>query len=133
MSQVEMSEGSLLAQNDDYDMACQKFAQVKAEYPDLLAEDDGFAVELDSRLACALVEAAKYSEAIQLLHTLFRNDKLKNTQRLQLFWGVALLGDGKPSEAEPHLFEAMIGSDQRSAQSALDYLSTIRGSTKPVV
>lgn len=125
LSQVEMSEGSLLTQTDQYDLAAEKFAHVKADYADLLArsENDDFALELDSRLACCLVQTCKYSEAIQLFRGLFKRDKLEDKQRLQLFFGIALLGDGKASEAQHHLFEATTGGDPELAESASDYLS----------
>jgi tetratricopeptide (TPR) repeat protein len=125
LSQVEMSEGSLFSLNHEHETACEKFFHVKAEYRDLLAkpENDDFALELDSRLACSLVDVGKYSEAIQLFQELFKRDNLEDKQRLQLFFGVALLRAGRPSEAKPYLFEAMTGSDSELAQSASDYLS----------
>ena len=128
LSQVEMSEGSLFAQDDEYESACAKFASVRAEYADLLAQPDNedFALELDSRLACALVSAGKCSEAIQFFDELFKHDKLDDKQRLQLLFGVALLRVGKVSEAQPHLFEAVSVSDPDLAQSASEYLSKIR-------
>jgi tetratricopeptide (TPR) repeat protein len=134
LSQVEMSEGSLFAQNDQYDLACEKFAHVKAEYADLLArpENDDFGLELDSRLACSLVEAGKYGEAIQVFRGLFKRDKLEDKQRLQLFFGVALLRDGKAPEAQRHLFEATTGNDPELAKSASDHLSGT-GSSKQIV
>ncbi|MFY9647057.1 MAG: tetratricopeptide repeat protein [Terriglobales bacterium] len=125
LSQVEMSEGSLLSLKHQHEAACEKFVHVKAEYSDPLAkpENDDFELELDSRLACSLVDAGKYSEAIQLFQELFKRDNLEDKQRLQLFFGAALLRAGKPSEAKPHLFEALTGSDPELAQSASDYLS----------
>jgi len=88
LSQVAMSEGSLYAQNDQLDLACEKFASVKSEYKDVLArpENDDFAVELDSRLACALYEAGKNVEAIQLFEGLFKREKLEDKQRLEVFF-----------------------------------------------
>ena len=127
-----MSEGSLLAQDKQYESACAKLALVKAEYADLLAqpENEDFALELNSRLACTLVDAGKYSDAIQCFYELFTHDRLDDKQRLQLYFGVALLRAGKLSEAQPHLFEAMLGSDPGLAQSASDYLSSTTGSTR---
>ena len=127
LSQVALSEGSLSAQNDEHDLACKKFAAVRVEYSDLLAlpENDDFAVELDSRLACSLVQAGKYSEAIQLFQGLFKRVQLEDKQRLQVFYGLALLRIGNLSEAQPLLFEAMTGSDPTLSQTASDYLSTI--------
>src|SRR5258708_39996341 len=82
LSQVAMSEGSLYAQNDQLDLACEKFASVKSEYKDVLArpDNDDFAVELDSRLACALYEAGKSVEAIQLFEGLFKREELEYKQ-----------------------------------------------------
>jgi tetratricopeptide (TPR) repeat protein len=127
LSQVALSEASLCAQNDEHDLACEKFASVKSEYSDLLArpEHDDFALELDSRLACSLVQAGKFSEAIDLFQGLFKREKLEDKQRLLLFFGVALLRTGNLSEAQPLLFEAMTGNDPTLSQTASDYLSTI--------
>jgi tetratricopeptide (TPR) repeat protein len=129
LSQVEMSEAALYALNGQDDLACERFASVKSKYRDLLAlpEHDDFAVELDSRLACALVDAGKFNDAIELFKTLFKRDELDDKQRLQLYFGVAQLRTGNLSEARSHLFEAMSGSDPSLAQSASDYLSSISG------
>jgi tetratricopeptide (TPR) repeat protein len=126
LSQVEMSEAALYAINDQDDLACERFAFVKSEYSDLLAlpENDDFAAELDSRLACALVDAGKYNDAIELFRALFKRDELDDKQRLQLYFGVAHLRSGNLSEAQSQLFEAMSGSDPNLAQSASDYLSS---------
>jgi len=40
LSQVEMSEGSLLSLNHEHDAACEKFFHVKAEFSDLLAKPE---------------------------------------------------------------------------------------------
>lgn len=127
LSQVEMSEGSLHAQNKEYDFACEKFAAVKSEYRDLvcLPEHNHFAVELDSRLACALYEAGRYLEAVDLFEGLFQRENLEEKQRLQLWYGFALIRAGRYSEAQAPLFEASTGSDPGLAQTASDYLSGI--------
>jgi tetratricopeptide (TPR) repeat protein len=127
LSQVAMSEGSLHAQNDEHDLACKKFASVKSEYKDLLArpENDDFDVELNSRLACALYEAARYGEAIKVFEGLFKREKLEDKQRLQVSFAFALIQTGRLSEAQPLLFEAMAGNDPSLAQTASDYLSKI--------
>lgn len=129
LSQVEMAEAALYALDDQDDLACERFAFVKSEYSDLLAlpEGDDFAAELDSRLACALVDAGKYSDAIELFQALFKRDELDDKQRLQLYFGLAHLRTGNLSEAQSQLFEAMSGSDPSLAQSASDYLSSISG------
>jgi tetratricopeptide (TPR) repeat protein len=131
LSQVEMSEAALCALNGQNDLACEKFASVKSKYRDLLAlpENDDFAAELDSQLACALVDAGQYNHAIEIFQALFKREELDDKQRLQLYFGVAHLRTGSLSEARSHLFEAMSGSDPRLAQSASDYLSSI--STDP--
>jgi tetratricopeptide (TPR) repeat protein len=127
MSQIAMSEGSLYEQNDEHDLACEQYASVKSEYKDLLArpENDDFAVELDSRLACALYEANRYSEAIQLFEGLFKREKVEDKQRLQVFLALSLIQTRRVSEAQPLLFEAMTGSDPSLAQTASDYLLKI--------
>jgi len=122
-----MAEGALYAQNGEYNSACDKFSSVKSEFKELLAltDNEDFAVELDSRLACAQVKAGKYRESIALFEGLFRRQELEDKQRLQLFYGVALLRTGDPTQAQPLFFEAMTGSDPELAHSASDYLSTI--------
>jgi tetratricopeptide (TPR) repeat protein len=127
LSQVAMSEGSLYAQSDEHDLASEKLASVKSEYKDLLArpENDDFAVELDSRLACALCDAGKYTEAIQLFEGLFKRAKLEDKQRLQVFFALTLMRTGRLSEAQLLLFEAMTGTNLSLAQTASDYLSKI--------
>jgi len=125
LSQVEMTEGSLCAQNDEYDLACEKFISVKSEYSDLLAlpENEDFVVELNSRLACTLVDAGRYNESIQLFRELFSRKEVHDKQRLQLYFGIALLNLGNTSEAQRLLFDAMKGSDPGLAKSASDFLT----------
>jgi tetratricopeptide (TPR) repeat protein len=127
LSQVAMSEASLYALDGEHDSACEKFAAVKSEYKDLLAqpENDDFAMELDSRFACSLYEASKYVEAIQLFEGLFKREKLEDKQRLQVFFAFALIRTGRLSEAQPLLFEAMAGDNPSLAQTASDYLSKL--------
>jgi hypothetical protein len=100
---------------------------VKSEYSDLLArpENDDFAVELDSRLACTLYESGRYVEAIPLFEGLFKRETLADKQRLQVSFAFALIQAGRLSEAQPLLFEAMTGNDPSLAQTASDYLSKI--------
>lgn len=125
LSQVEMSEGSLFSLSHEHEAACDKFCHVKAEYADLLCEPENgdFAIELDSRLACSLVDAGKFSEAILLFQELFKRDSLEDKQRLHLYFGVALLRTGNTSEAKQHLFQALKGSNPELARSASEYLS----------
>src|ERR1035441_9948876 len=127
LSQVEMSEAALDALNGQDDLACKKFASLKSEYRDLLArpENDDFAVELDSRFACALYESGRYVEAIPLFEGLFKRETLADKQRLQVSFAFALIRAGRLSEAQPLLFEAMTGDDPSLAQTASDYLSKI--------
>lgn len=133
LSQVEMSEAAIYALEDRDDLASQGFASVKSRYSDLLAlpENDDFATELDSRLACAWVDVGRYDDAIELFRALLKRDQLDDKQRLQLYYGVAQLRTGNVSEARFHLFEAMSGNDPGLAQSASDFLSSISGD--PVV
>jgi tetratricopeptide (TPR) repeat protein len=127
LSLIAMSEASLYNQNHEHDLACEKFALVKSQYKDLLArpENDDFAMELDSRLACALFEAGKFVEAIQIFERLFERELLEDRQRLEVFFAAALIRTGRLSEAQPLLFEALRGSDPTLAQTASDYLAKI--------
>ncbi len=127
MSQVEISEASLNAQEKQYDLACEKFAEVKSEYQDLLVqlEHADFALELASRLGCALVDAGKYTEAVLTFREVFKRSKLEDKQRLQVFFSVALMRSGNASEAQLLLFEAAKGNNAELSQTALEYLSEI--------
>ena len=80
LSQVSLAEASIDAQCKDYKLACEKFASVKSEYHDLLVqtEHDDFSVELDSRYACALVDAGEFSAAVPLFRKLFERDELED-------------------------------------------------------
>jgi Flp pilus assembly protein TadD len=100
---------------------------VKSEYRDLLVQPkhDDFALELDSRLGCALVDAGKFSEAVLIFREVFNRDQSDDKQRLQLFFGVALMRTGCSSEAQPLLFAAAKGKDAELAQSASECLSEI--------
>ena len=126
MSQVALSEASLYAQEKKYDLACEKFVEVKSEYQDLLAqpEHEDFALELASRLSCALVDAGKYCEAVPIFREVFERIELEDKQRLQVFFGVALMRSGNAAEAQAVLFEAAKGKSQLS-KTALEYLSEI--------
>jgi tetratricopeptide (TPR) repeat protein len=127
MSQVALSEASLYVQEKKYDLACERFAQVKSEYHDLLVlpEHDDFALALDSRLACALVDAGKYSEAVPIFREIFKRNELEDKQRLQVFFGVALMRSGNAGEAQSLLFQAAKGSNTELSQTASGYLSEI--------
>jgi tetratricopeptide (TPR) repeat protein len=127
LSQVEMCDAAFYVLDGQHDLACERFASVKSAYRDLLAlpENDDFAAELDSRLACALVDVGKYNDAIELFRALFERNELDDKQRLQVYFGVALLRSGNPSEAQSYLFKAMSGSDPSLAQSASEYLSSV--------
>ena len=128
LSQVELSEASLYAQEKKYDLACERFAAVRAEYSDLLVqpEHDDFALELDSRLGCALVDARRYSEAVQIFKNIFNRNELDDKQRLQVFFSVALMRSGNLAEAQSLLFEAARGANAELSQTALEYLSEIK-------
>jgi tetratricopeptide (TPR) repeat protein len=125
LSQVELSEASLDALEKKYGIACEKFAALKSKYHDLLVqpENDDFALELDSRLACTLVDAGKCSEAIPIFRQIFERGELEDKQRLQVFFGAALLRVGRSAEAQPILFEAARGANTELSQTALQYLS----------
>jgi tetratricopeptide (TPR) repeat protein len=127
MSQVVLSEASLYAQEKKYDLACEKFAEVKSEYQDLLVqpEHEDFALELASRLGCALVDAGRFSEAVPIFREVFKRSELEDKQRLQVFFSVALMRSGNAAEAQPLLFEAARGSNTELSQTALEYLSEI--------
>jgi hypothetical protein len=79
-SQVALAEASLDAQSKDYELACEKFASLKSQYHDLLAQPqhDDFALELDSRYACAVVDTGKFSVSVPLFRKLFERDRLED-------------------------------------------------------
>jgi tetratricopeptide (TPR) repeat protein len=131
LSQVALAEASIDAQCKDYKLACEKFASVKSEYHDLLiqAEHDDFLIELDSRYACALVDAGEFSAAEPVFRKLFERDELEDRQRLQVYFSVALWRLGHAGEAQSLLFEAAKGHDTALSQTALEYLADIGGSS----
>jgi len=127
LSQVELSEASLFAQEKRYDVACEKFAAVKSEYQDLLVRDEhkDFALELDSRFGCALVDAGRFNDAILILRDILKHDQLEDKQRAQVFFSLALMRTGNSAEAQPLLFEAARGPNAELSETALEYLSEI--------
>ena len=129
LSQVSLAEASIDAQCKDYKLACEKFASVKSEYQDLLVqtEHDDFSVELDSRYACAHVDAGEFSAAVPLFRKLFERDELEDRQRLQVYFSLALWRLGHGGEAKSLLFEAAKGQDTALSQTALEYLAEIDG------
>ena len=78
LSQVDFAEASLYALKKDCELACERFLSLKSKYHDLLTENDDFASELDSRLACALVDAGKYTEAVPIFEALFQREQLED-------------------------------------------------------
>lgn len=127
LSQVALSEASLHALRREYEVACEQYKSIKSEYHDLLTrpEHEDFAVELNSRLACTLVDAQHYNDALPLFRKLFENTAVDDKQRLQLFFSFALFRMGRSEEAQPLLFEAAKGEDPKLAQAALGYLAEI--------
>ena len=127
ISQIALAQASLSAQEKKYEMACEEFATLKSEYHDLLVqpEHEDFALELDSRLGCALVDAGKFSEAVTIFREIFKRNELEDKQRLQVFFSVALMRLGKAAEAQSLLFEAAKGRNAELSQTALGYLSEI--------
>ena len=98
---------------------------MKSEYRDLLAEHNDFALELDSRLACALVDAKRYSDAVPVFRWLFESEELEDKQRLQVYFSVALISTGQTAEAQPLLVAATKGEDVTLSKTALKYLTGI--------
>jgi len=127
MSQVALAQASLTAQEKKYEMACEEFASLKSQYHDLLVqpEHQDFASELDSRLGCALVDAGKFIEAVSIFREIFKRTELEDKQRLQVFFGVALMRSGNATQAQLLLFEAAGGTNAELAQTALGHLSEI--------
>lgn len=123
LSQLELLEATLYANRDQYDRACELFASMKVNYSDLLAADKEFAAALDSRIACALVEAKRYDQAIPIFRTLLERPEVENKQRLQVSFGIALLCTGHRSEAQSAFFSAVMGDDDESKQMAWKYLA----------
>jgi tetratricopeptide (TPR) repeat protein len=124
MSQIAMSDAGLRVLTKEYSLACEKFRAVRAEYADFLAEDDEFAVELDSRFAAALVDAGRCEEAIPILQRLLSRAELPDRQWLQIYLGTALANTGRAQEAQTLYFAAANGPDSKLAQTALEYAST---------
>ena len=125
MSQVALAEASLLAQEKHYDVACEQFATLKSEYHDLLIqpEHDDFALEVDSRLGCALVDARRYSDAVKIFSDIFKRNELEDKQRLQVFFGCALIRSGRAAEAQSLLVEAARGRNAELSKTASEYLA----------
>ena len=94
---------------------------MKSEYQDLLvrAEYKDFALELDSRFGCALVDAGRFNEAIPILREILKCDQLEDRQRVQVFFSVALMRTGNSAEAQPLLFEAARGPNAELRETAL--------------
>jgi hypothetical protein len=126
LSQVEFAEASLYALNKDCELACERFLSLRSKYLDLVTENDDFGSELDSRLACALVDAGKYTDAVPIFEALFQREQLEDKQRLQLFFGVAQVGNGHAAEAQSLLLSAAKGEDAALSKSALEYLAGIQ-------
>jgi tetratricopeptide (TPR) repeat protein len=129
MLQISMSEASLRVLTKEYGLACEKFATVKDEYSDVLAEDSESAVELDLRFAAALVDARRYDDAIPLLRRLLSRTEIPDRQWLQIYLGTALASTGKEKEAQEVYFAAASGPDSNLAKTALEYASAA-GATK---
>ncbi|MGC2193287.1 MAG: hypothetical protein WA628_01340 [Terriglobales bacterium] len=126
LSQVEFAEASLDALNKECELACERFISLRSKYHDLVAENDDFASELDSRLACALVDAGKYTDAVPIFEALFQREQLEDKQRLQLFFGVAQMRNGHAAEAQALLLSAAKDEDAALSKSALEYLAGIQ-------
>ena len=126
MSQVALAQASLSPQEKRYEMACEQFAALKSEYHDLLVqpEHEDFALELDSRLGCALVDAGRYSEAVPIFREIFKRSELEDKQRLQVFYSVALMRSGKAAEAQSLLFEAALQASKRTLPGSISLAIT---------
>ena len=107
---------------------------LKSEYQDLLVrpEHEDFALELDSRLGCALVDAGKYTQALPIFEEIFKRNELEDKQRLQVFFSVALMRSGNTAEAQSLLFEAARGGNAELSQTAFAYLSEIETASEIV-
>jgi len=125
LSQVALAEAGAQVLTGEYQLACNSYASIRTEYHDLLAEDEGFAVELDSRLACALVNAARFDEAIPTLRRLLERDDISDRQWLQIHLGSALANTAHLQEAQSLYLEAATGPDSAYSRTALEYLSAI--------
>jgi tetratricopeptide (TPR) repeat protein len=126
LSQVELSEAGARVAHGESELACRQYFSIKSEYHDLLAEDEEFAVELDSRLACALVQVGRNREAIPLFRKVIENPNVE-MQWLQLFLGAALANVDEAAEARLHLYAAAKGQNSKWSKSALEHLSAMEG------
>lgn len=125
LAQVAVSEASVYAQRREYDRACELFATAKSEFHDVLSEPSmaDSLMDLDSRLACALVDAERYKDAVELFEALVTHPDLEDRQRIELFYGFALFRTGRFKEAQSLLFKAASGANPDMAKTALGYLS----------
>lgn len=121
--EIELFEATTNRNSGQRDLACELFASMKKNYSDLLAANQEFAAILDSRNACALVEAHRYDQAIPIFRALLDSPEVKDKQRLQLSFGIALRCTGHTSEAMSAFSVACSGDDRELKQIAWRYLT----------
>ena len=127
LSQIAMSEASTYALCREFGKACELFKAARSQFHDVLSDPSmaDARIELDSRFACALVDAERFENAIELFRRLFEYPELEDRQRLELFYGLALFRMGRVSEAQSLFFNAASGKDSEMANTALHYLSEL--------
>lgn len=124
LSQIVFSEATTHAINGEAELACSQYLSIRSEYTDLLREDEEFGVELDSRLACALVEVGRDDESLPLLRKVIDHPHAEK-QWIQLYLAIALMNTGKTAEARLHFFAAAKGQNAKWSKSALEHLSAM--------
>lgn len=121
--EAELLEATIYANSGQRDTGCELFASMKQNYSELLAAKQEYADILDSRTACALVEAHRYEEAIPIFQALLARPEVEGKQRLQLSFGIALRCTGQTSEALSAFSAAVVGNDAEAERVAWQYLA----------
>lgn len=121
--EVELLEATIYANSGQRDRGFELFASMKQNHSDLLAAKQEYADILDSRTACALVEAHRYEQAIPIFRALLAKPEVEGKQRLQLSFGIALRCTGQTSEALSAFSAAVVGNDAEAERVAWQYLA----------
>jgi tetratricopeptide (TPR) repeat protein len=127
MLQIKLVEANSFDLKGEHDTACTKYEAIKNDYQRELAEDQETLAEVESRYACALVNANRYDAAIHLLRTLLLRADV-DSQWLHLLLGTAFSATNRAKEAQEEYRQAAMGSNQPFAHTALERLGSVRRS-----